>query len=318
MSAAVEARPLVSVIIVSWRVRELLRGCLASLFAELDRLPVASEVIVIDNASGDGTGEMVRDEFPRAVMIDNRDNIGFGRANSQAVPLSRGRYLLLLNPDTLVPEGAIEKMLARMKAVPDIGILGCRLLNGDGSLQRWTGGRFPTLWNTAAHYLFLDKVLGPFGLAQSVYLTADTSDEVEVDWVSGACLLIRRELAPEPLFDPSYFMYGEDMDLCHRVKAAGHRVIYFPAASIVHFQGASMKQQQGDILLSSLKGLRSFYAMTRGRGLLALFDLVTVTGFLIRWLIFASIQLIHPNIRTRARLISSRHHLSIAWRIVGS
>lgn len=309
--------PLLSVIIVSWRVPALLRDCLRSLFAEAERLDGDIEVFVVDNASGDETVDMVRREFPTVGLTENLENVGFGRANCQAYAQARGAFVLLLNPDTLVPAGALARLVERIKQSPDIAVLGCRLLNGDGTLQRWTGGRFPTLWNIASHYLFLDRLLEPLGLARSVYLTRDESADIDVDWVSGACLLLRRRSVPEPLFDPAYFMYGEDMDLCHRVKTRGGRVVYSPSASIVHFQGASMKQQQGDILLSSLKGLRSFYGATRGRRLLWAFDLITLVGFAARSTAYTLLSLARPDADGRARAASSRRHLGIAWRLVG-
>jgi N-acetylglucosaminyl-diphospho-decaprenol L-rhamnosyltransferase len=309
--------PLLSVIIVSWRVPELLRGCLDSLRAETgDLWPAQLETIVVDNASGDGTVEMLRQDFPWVRTIDNRENVGFGRANTQAYAHCAGRFILLLNPDTLVRERAVSRMLAHMQAHRDIAILGCRLLNGDGTLQRWTGGDFPTLWNTAQHYLFLDKLFRPLGLGRSVYLSRDADADRDVDWVSGACLMIRREAVPDPLFDPSYFLYGEDMDLCHRVKRAGGRIVYSPVASIIHFQGASMQQQHGDILLSSLKGLREFFRRTNGAGRLWLFDLVTAAGFALRWA-FYSLAAAGRSAGAARKAKSSRHHLGIALRLIG-
>jgi len=309
--------PLLSVIIVSWRVPQLLRGCLDSLRAETDLPAAEMEVIVVDNASGDETVAMLRRDYPWVRTIANDDNIGFGRANNQAYVLCRGRFILLLNPDTLVKERAVSRMLAHLQAQPGIAILGCRLLNGDGTLQRWTAGQFPTLWNVASHYLFLDKALAPLGLAHSVYLTRDRGRDIDVDWISGACLMIRREVVPEPLFDPAYFMYGEDMDLCHRVKRAGGRVVYSPIASIIHFQGASMQQQQGEILLSSLKGLREFFRQTNGPQKLWLLDLVTVIGFALRWLVYSAAAALRRGDPSLARKIaSSRQHLELALRVM--
>lgn len=164
---------MLSIIIVNWRVPELLRACLASIYRETTIPPALFEIIVVDNNSGDHSVELVRDEFPRVICIANLVNAGFGRANNQAYQKSRGRFVLLLNPDTLIQDDVIGQTLAVMKQRPSVVALGCRLLNGDGSLQRWTGGRFPSLWNVACHYLFLSRLLAPLGHDVSVYLTHD-------------------------------------------------------------------------------------------------------------------------------------------------
>jgi GT2 family glycosyltransferase len=307
-----------SIIIVNWRVPDLLRECLLSLYREIN-LPYSHyEVIVVDNASADNSVEMVRNEFPHVRCVANIENIGFARANNQAYKLSSGRFILLLNPDTLLVENAIGRMLAHIQKRFSVVALGCRLLNSDGTLQRWAGGRFPTLWNVACHYLFVSRLLGHFGFDVSPYLTRDVDHDCEVDWVSGACMLLRRAAIPDPLFDPSYYMYGEDMDLCYRLKQSGGTVVYSPAASIVHYQGCSMDQQEGEILLSSLKGLRSFYARSRGTRLLWLFDAVTVLGFGLRWCAYRMGAATLGNAGLAAKATSARKYLSIALTIFRS
>lgn len=305
----------VSVIIVNWRVRDLLRQCLRSLQSSAGIPAERLQVIVVDNDSRDGSVAMVTAEFPEVALIANPDNPGFGRANNQALPLCRGRYVLLLNPDTVVMDSAVLRMLERMEANPDVAAIGCRLTNADRSLQRWTGGAFPRLWNVASHYLFLDLLL-PRGLrAPPLYLTHDAPTDIDVDWVSGACMMLRAAALGGTLFDPRFFMYGEDMELCHRLKLAGHRVLYSPAASIVHFQGASMKQQHGDVLLSALKGPRQFYRQTRGERALWWFDALTVAGFAMRCLLYNAASWIRPRRGFAAKAASSRDLMQRAWRI---
>jgi N-acetylglucosaminyl-diphospho-decaprenol L-rhamnosyltransferase len=307
---------LLSIIIVNWRVPELLRACLASIYRETKIPPTLFEIIVVDNDSGDHSVELVRDEFPRVICIANVVNAGFGRANNQAYQKSRGRFVLLLNPDTLIQDDVIGQTLALMKQRPSVVALGCRLLNGDGSLQRWTGGRFPSLWNVACHYLFLSKLLALLGHDVSVYLTHDVHRDCEVDWICGAFLMLRRAAITEPLFDPSYFMYGEDMDLCYRLKQAGGTILYTPAASIIHYHGASMSKQQGDIMLSSLKGLRMFYSKSHGPGKLWLFDALTVAGFGLRWCAFSIGAGFSGNASLTAKVASSRQYLTIALQLM--
>ena len=333
------AQPIdLSIIIVNWNVRDLLRQCLASVWQQGGLPAERLQVIVVDNDSHDGSAEMVAREFPAAELIANRDNLGFGRANNQALPLCRGRYVMLLNPDTLVlegapeeapgrpklprpprgaggaqpsPGGALRAMVEHMDAHPDVHVTGCRLLNGDGTLQRWTGGAYPRLLNVLNHYFFVDRLLPAKMRPMPLYLDHDAQQDFEVDWVSGAVMLLRADRLNGQLFNPDYFMYGEDMELCHRLKQAGGRVVYTPCASIIHYQGESMKQQQGDVLLSALKGPRQFYRQMRGEKAVWLYDLITVGGFGLRWLLY---RIKGQPAQEKAR---SSHDLMLrAWRIM--
>lgn len=305
-----------SVIIVNWKVRELLRGCLESVRSDSGLTAGAVEVIVVDNDSGDGSVEMVREAFPDVRVIANDENLGFGRANNQALGLCRGRYVVLLNPDTVVLDGALGAMVAAMDRDRSISALGCRLLNGDLSLQRWTGGAFPRLRNVLNHYLMLDQLLPRRLRPMPLYLDHDARTPIDVDWVSGACMMLRADDLRGRLFDPAFFMYGEDMELCHRLKQQGGRVVYTPEASIVHYQGESMKQQQGDVLLSSLKGPRQFYLQMRGERAILAFDALTVGGFGLRWLLYGIGHRLRPGRGLDQRAGSSRDLMRRAWRIM--
>jgi N-acetylglucosaminyl-diphospho-decaprenol L-rhamnosyltransferase len=254
-----------SIVIVNWNVRDLLRQCLQSVYDAGGLRAEQLQVIVVDNASADGSVEMVRAEFPQVELVANADNLGFGKANNQALPMCRGRHVVLLNPDTKVLDRAIARMVEMMDAEPEIAVLGCRLLNGDGTLQRWTGGAYPRLANLLNHYFFLDRLLPSSMRPMPLYLDHDVNRDIEVDWLCGACMVMRTAELDGKLFNPDYFMYGEDMELCHRLKQAGGKVVYTPRVSIIHYQGESMKQQQeGDVLLSALKGPRQFYRQMRG------------------------------------------------------
>lgn len=310
------SEPAVSIVIVNWNVREMLRACVRSV---LDRGGLARpemQIIVVDNASADGSAEMMRREFPQVELIANSENLGFGRANNQALPRCRGRHLLLLNPDTLVESGAISGLVEAMDTQKDIAVLGCRLRNADGSLQRWTGGAYPRLLNLLNHYFFLDRILPRSWRPMPLYLDRDLTEDVDVDWVSGAVMLLRTERLNGRLFDPGYFMYGEDMELCHRLKSAGGRVVYTPRVSVVHFQGESMKQQKGDVLLSSLKGPRQFYRQMRGGKRLWIYDGLTVVGFGLRALLFACAGLLRPDRGFQGKARSSRDMTRRAWAIL--
>jgi N-acetylglucosaminyl-diphospho-decaprenol L-rhamnosyltransferase len=307
----------VSVIVVNWKVRELLRECLRSLTADTTLAPQDWELFVVDNDSADGSVEMVREAFPQAQLIANKQNLGFGAANNQAAALAGGEYLLLLNPDTKVQDDAVRKLTALLDAQQDIGIVGPRLLNGDLTLQRWTAGAFLALTNAASHYLFLDRLLPRAMRPRPLYLDSDVQHDIDVDWVSGACMAIRRTAVSDGLFDPRFFMYAEDMELCHRVKGNGWRIAYTPSVSIVHYHGASLKQQEGESLLSALKGPRKFFLMTHGRTALYVLDTLALAGFLLRAIGFGIAAVLRPGRYANKAALSWRY-VAMAKAVWGS
>ena len=234
-----------SVVIVNWNVRDLLHRCLHSIFANL---PLANlhtcrlEIIVVDNGSTDGSPQMVREAFPQVRLIANPDNRGFPAANNQGIEVSRGRYVLLLNPDTEVVGDALATMVAFADAHPDVGVVGPQLLNPDGSVQS-SRRRFPTLATAFFESTWLQPY-APRRLLERYYVLDRSDDEVqEVDWVTGAALMARREAIEQvgPL-DEGFFMYSEELDWCRRFKEAGWRVVYLPTAQIVHHVGKSSEQ----------------------------------------------------------------------------
>ncbi len=238
-----QARPDLSIIIVSWNVRDLLHACLLSLTS--GPCPLTTELIVVDNASADGSAEMVAAEFSQARLIANASNRGFTAANNQGLAQAQGRYVLFLNPDTEVVGDALATMVAYMDVHPAVGALGPQLRYGDGSPQP-SRRRFPTL----ATALFESTPLAwhwppacnPWARR---YHMADTPDDQTqtVDWVVGAALLVRRAALDQVGgFDEGYFMYSEELDLCRRIKAAGWEIHYFPHAQIIHHEGKSSEQ----------------------------------------------------------------------------
>jgi GT2 family glycosyltransferase len=308
-----------SIIIVNWNVKALLRDCLNSIYQTIEMPGDQFEIIVVDNDSNDGSVAMVAECFPQVKVIANQSNVGFGLANNQAEKICRGKYILLLNPDTLIVDRAVDAMVEHLDACKNAAAIGCRLVNADGSLQRWTGGAFPTLWNVACHYLFLDRLLPRRLRPQSLYLDMDVKHDVNVDWVSGACVILRKEMLGSYLFDETYFMYGEDMELCHRLKKAGYEVLYSPVASVTHFQGASMAQQKGDVLLSSIKGPRQFFQLSdNSSSKLFFFDLFTLAGFFLRGIVYGGIGLLGLNDTYRDRARSSWNYMVLALKVMRS
>jgi GT2 family glycosyltransferase len=233
----------VSVVIVNYNVRDLLRDCLRSLEPNLARLK--GEVWVVDNASGDGSVEMIRAEFPWVRLIANADNRGYGAANNQAIRQANARYVLVLNPDTKLPPGAIQDTIAEMDAHPDIGALGPKLILADGTLDKACRRSFPSP-EVAFYRLFGLAKLFPNHprFARYNLLNVDVDTPIDVDSVVGAFMLVRREVIERVgVFDEAFTMYGEDLDWAYRIKQAGWRVRYHPAVVVLHYKGQSSRQR---------------------------------------------------------------------------
>ena len=212
-----------SVCIVSWNVRGDLQRCLESVREGAPGLEC--ETFVVDNASEDGSAGMVAEQFPEVELVVNTENLGFAAANVQAMERARGRYVLLLNPDTLVPPGALMELVRRADAHPEAGVVGPKLVYGDGSLQ-YSCRRFPTVMAAVFRSTVLGSLL-PLNRPTTCYLMSDwTHDEArEVDWVSGACMLIRREVIQQvQMLDTRFFWGSEDVDYCWPARKAGGKV----------------------------------------------------------------------------------------------
>jgi hypothetical protein len=276
--------------------------------------PDAWECIVVDNNSGDGSIEMVRNEFSATRVLENKENLGFAKANNQAFGVCRGRYVLLLNPDTVVLDHAIDCMVETMERRPDVAALGCGLLNTDGSFQRWNGGHPPNLRNVTCHFLFAYRVLPARVLPPPLYLEKKPEGDSALGWVSGTCMLLRREALGNQIFDERFFMYGEDIDLCQRLSRTGWSVLYTPRAQIVHHDGASLASQSPDFEVNKLRGLRDVFAVSNGPVAMMLYDLVVSAGFLLRALAYGIAALTHPGRGFDTRAGRSRLFLSEAVR----
>jgi len=240
----------ISIVIVSWNTREMLRSCLKSLSDSQQQLRI--ETIVIDNASDDGSADMVAAEFPRINLIRNTDNKGFGTATNQGLRIAKGRYSLLLNSDTLCHGDVLASSVAYMDAHPNVGMMGCKVLNEDGTTQM-TGSRFPSFLNLALQTLGLNRLKHPRWLQRYQMLDWDRNDEREVEVISGCYLLVRKEvLNSVGLLDESFFLYGEETDWCRRCSEAGWQLRFAPVGSITHYGSGSSQQlnYRRDIMLS--------------------------------------------------------------------
>jgi GT2 family glycosyltransferase len=261
----------VSIVIVSWNTRDLLRDCLKSIAAETK--DVSFETIVVDNASKDSTDAMVANEFPEVILIKNEVNRGFAAANNQGIRQGRGRYILLLNPDTIILDRAIYKTIAFADARQDIGIVGCQVYLDDRSVQR-TGFAFPSPWNL---FLTLSGLSRAF--AKSRLLGApelgwwDRDTEQDVDVISGMFMLIRREALSEVGdLDESYFVYTEEADLCFRFASAGWRRVFTPSARIIHVCGGSASTKQVSVKMFVQMQKSTMIYFEKNNGLMAWFS----------------------------------------------
>jgi GT2 family glycosyltransferase len=252
------ASQVLSVVVVAHNVKHLLRDCLRSVCAS--RTPFAFEVCVVDTGS-DGSAGMVRAEFPRVLAIEAPTNPGFGAATNLGLRRARGAYCLLLNPDTVVPPDALAALVAAMEADPSIGILGPKLVRANGQLDLACRRSFPTPWNALCHFLRLPKLFPRWPLVGRYNLTYRDPDEAcDVDAVTGACMLLRRRVLDEiGLHDETFWMYGEDLDLCWRSKARGWRTRYHPAVSIVHLKGQSSKARSLRCTYEFFRAMHVFY-----------------------------------------------------------
>jgi GT2 family glycosyltransferase len=252
--------PDVSVIIVSYNTRELLRECIESILCEQgDGLGV--EVIVVDNASADGSAAMVAERFPQVRLIANPDNRGFGAACNQGLEVAQGRYALILNADIRAQPGALQRLVEFMDAHPDAAVCGGQLRYPDGRIQP-SCARELTLWWVFCEQSLLAKLFPRTRLFGGYWRTHwDFSATIETEQVMGACMMLRR---PFPRLDEDYFLYCEDTDLCYRVRQAGGRIYYVHDAVFVHHLGASGEPQRAQMVIYYNRGKERYFRKFHG------------------------------------------------------
>ncbi len=287
----------VSIIIVNYNTVSLLRDCLNSLMHTEGK---ACEVIVVDNASADGSGDMVEKEFPGVALVRNQQNVGFSKANNQGMRQAKGKCLLLLNSDTVVHAGAVETMAEFLSSHATVGAVTCRLLNADGTIQasisnrpgpvllffrlmgvsRIISGDRARRWLSRTFGFFLGKTIRSY---LAPYATHDTPAEVEN--ISGACLMLRREAVEQIGFlDEGFFMYFEDMDYCLRLQNAGWKMYYLPQGEILHFGGMSSGGRMRNYSVHSYRALFHFYRKHFSSAMVVTVRFMVVTSSSLRWL----------------------------------
>jgi hypothetical protein len=228
--------PRLSIVIVTYNSRNEIDACLASLTQA--RPVVDHEIVVVDNASPDGTATAVRERWPSVRVLDAGGNVGFARANNAGIRATSGELILLLNPDTVAPPGAVDTLVARLDARPDAAVAGPRLVDGHGRAELSFGRMISPLAELRQKVLVVGHDRGVAAI--SAWVERATRVARDVDWVSGACLLVRRADADAAgLLDERYFMYAEDVDFCAAIRARGRKILFTPDAEVVHLRGRS-------------------------------------------------------------------------------
>lgn len=242
-----------SIIIVNYNVKEFLQNLIHSI--EKASINLKKEIIVIDNASDDGSVEFIKDKFPDIKLISNNSNLGFGKANNIGLKQATGNYILILNPDTIVAEDTIEKMIKFFESNENIGLAGCKILNPDGTLQLACRRSFPGPWTSFTKVTGLSSLFPNSKIFARYNLTyLDENQTYEVDAISGSFMMMRKEVYEKVGgFDEQFFMYGEDLDLCYRIQKEGYKVYYNHSTQIIHYKGESTKR-------SSLDETKVFYS----------------------------------------------------------
>jgi len=281
--------PDLSLVILTHNTKELLRSCLKSIYERTRE--IRFEVIVVDNCSTDGTGEMVRSHFSEVQYIYNRKNTCFTKGNNQGALLSRGRYIMLLNSDTEITDFALDQMVRFMDDHPECGIMGCKLLNPDGSIQ-FSCRRFPS-YHTAFfnRYSILTRLFPHNPFSQSYLMSSIDHEETrEVDWVSGAALIARREACDQVgLLDERFLYYSEDVDWCYRMHEAGWKVYFYPEARIVHYIGQTSGHYPFRLILIRHHSMYKFYRKHYSRSIKSI-DYLVLLGIGMRcgWVILCT------------------------------
>ncbi|GIM45657.1 glycosyl transferase [Collibacillus ludicampi] len=280
-----------SIIIVSYNTKDLLIQTLDSVFRYSEGVSI--EVIVVDNASIDGSPSAVESLYPEVRLIRNSTNYGFAYANNQAIREASGRYILLLNSDTIVSEDTFRTMVHFMDSHPRIGASGCKVIKPDGNLDLACRRSFPTPLNSLYQALKLSKLFPKSRRFASYNLTYLDEDETyPVDCLVGAFMMVRREAIEQVgLLDERFFMYGEDIDWCYRIKQAGWEIWYYPKTTIIHYKGASSRKKKVRIIYEFHRAMYLYYKKHHAGSKFFLFNWLIYSGIAIRYLLSLFVNL---------------------------
>ncbi|EYE87925.1 glycosyl transferase family 2 [Fervidicella metallireducens AeB] len=249
----------ISIIIVNYKTKDLTKQTIKSVMDTTHN--VQYEIILVDNASGDGSLEAIMEEYNDIAFIANTENVGFSKANNKAIKKSRGKYILLLNSDTKILDGCIEKCFKYMEEHEEIGALGPKIYLMNGELDHACKRGFPTPSASLCYMLKLDRIFAgkkKFGKYKMSYLPDDEINEV--DSLTGAFMMVRKDVIEKVgMLDENFFMYGEDLDWCYRIKEAGYKVVYYPEAQMIHYKGQSSKKKRLKTIYEFHRAMYLFY-----------------------------------------------------------
>ena len=267
-----------SIITVNYNVKEFLQNLIHSIHKAAGSL--SYEIIIVDNASSDGSVDFISDKFPEVKLISNNENLGFGKANNQGLKIAEGKFILLINPDAIVSEDTFTKMISFFETHPSVGLAGCKILNPDGTLQLACRRSFPGPWTSFCKVTGLSSLFPNSGLFARYNLTyKDENESYEVDAISGSFMMMRKEVYENTGgFDEDYFMYGEDLDLCYRIQQAGYQVYYVHETQIIHYKGESTRRSSLDETKFFYDAMHLFVKKHLSSSLLVQFILRTAIG----------------------------------------
>jgi GT2 family glycosyltransferase len=291
----------ITIVVVNWNTVDLLDGCLSSI-VEFAPTGLRSEIVVVDNGSTDGSVEYLHSNWPTVTLIANDENVGFCKANNQAIRDTDSPYILLVNTDARLTEKCADVMLGYFAQDRRAAIVGPRLEYGDGNFQRWTAGQ-PLSFKSCANYLLgFDRLANRFPGLSGMYLSVDTHRPFKPGWVTSAVMLLRREALDEiGLLDESIFVYMDDVDLCQRASDAGWTIWYAADTTAVHYMGASTKRTTGKASPEALRALNRWYERRHGRRSADALRLLEAAGFGARAGVCAAAGLLRRDESSRSR-----------------
>lgn len=292
-----------SIVIVSYNTQEVLHACLKSVQIAIKNLK--SEVFVVDNDSKDLSSKMVKEKFDWVKLIANNQNLGFSKANNQALNLARGKYILILNPDTEVLPETLEKMIKFMEKNPQVGISTCRVELPNGQLDKDCRRHFPTPWRSLTHFSGLSKIFKGSRIFDQYYLGYQKDNaQHEVDSCVGAFMMIRKTALDEVgFFDEDFFFYGEDLDLCWRFKHKDYQIAFTPITKIIHHKGVAsgMKKTSSHITKATKESKRrALYESVHSMEIFYKKHYLKSYPFFINWLVILSLKILE-----RIRVLSA-------------
>lgn len=302
----------VSIIIPSWNAKQYLQNCIESIVKETQANHV--EIIVVDNASTDGSKELVQQQFPQVKLICNRANLGFAKASNIGIKQGSGRYFCIVNSDVEVLDGCFNRMIEYMEQNPEIGMLGPQILDANNNIQRSTMG-FPTVWNTLCRALALDTIFPGSKLFGGYLMTFWSHDTLrKVDVINGCLWLVRREaLNQVGMLDERFFIYAEDKDWCKRFWNAGWNVVYFPHARAIHYGGASSSQAPIRFYIEMHRANLQYWKKHHKRLAQIVFLLVTGLHNFVRLLGETLLYIVRPEKRKNTVFKIRRSIASLQW-----